>query len=106
MRAARTDSNQQSVIDALRQAGCIVEDTHRQGGGYPDLTACDPSGYVWLIEVKAPGGRLNARELAWHQDWLRCTRLIVVHSAEDALEQMGLTDSFWQETLHATPKEG
>jgi ribosomal protein S6 len=106
VRAARTDANQKDVTDALERAGCEVDDTHRLGGGFADLVVEDPSGYWWLVEVKSAKGKLNERERQWHDKHRRATRLIVVHSAEDALRQMGLDGSFWQETLHATPKEG
>jgi hypothetical protein len=55
-RAARSDSNQQEVVEALRRCGVQVEII-----GFPvDLLCCDQRGRVHLVEVKRSlHGRLN-----------------------------------------------
>ena len=102
----RTDANQSEIVQALRDAFCLVTDLHTVGSGCPDLLVLDPSGYWWLVEVKSARGKLNQAEREWHGRHLRAGRLIVVRSAEDALRQMGLDKSFWQETLCTTPNGG
>ena len=51
MRAARTDSNQSTIVRALESAGASVTLLHRVGEGCPDLLIAD-SGQWGLIEVK------------------------------------------------------
>lgn len=68
MKAARTDANHTAIAEALRWAGASVHNTHRVGGGYPDLTAAI-AGINLLIEVKTPTDKLNANERRFHADW-------------------------------------
>lgn len=85
--ARQTDATQAEIVSALRQAGCSVHDTHRVGGGFPDLVVWAPvAGTLHLLEVKTPGGRLSPiqREFAlrWPVDH--------VESAAQALRACGL----------------
>jgi hypothetical protein len=90
-RARRTDTNQAAIVEALRECGVMVHDTHEVGHGFPDLVAAI-GGDVYLIEVKAPEGKLNKREERWHDDWIEAARehLVVVRSPLEALEALGL----------------
>ena len=81
----RTDGNQAEIIGALELAGRRVQDLSRQGGGCPDLLVGTPSGRLVLLEVKMPGAVLNARELAWHLDWVGWP-VFVVYDVAYALE--------------------
>lgn len=92
-RAARTDSNQVAVVDALRQAGCVVTPTHTVGGGFPDLCVGfrDRAGHprIILIEVKdgdkVPSKRkLTEDERRWWNHWPGDA--YVVESAREAVE--------------------
>lgn len=84
MIAKRVDENQADIVQALRQAGRLVQDLHAVGRGVPDLLVCAPSGRLVLLEVKAPGGRLNERERLWHELWARAP-VVVVRTIEEAL---------------------
>lgn len=54
--AARTDSNQASIMAALRRAGCMVLSLHRVGDGCADLLVWSPfARELRLLEVKATG---------------------------------------------------
>lgn len=90
-RAARVDSNQAEIVDALRKAGCSVALLHQLGSGVPDLlVGCKgKDGPInLLMEVKDGNKspwerRLTADELEWHEGWRG--QVQVVESAEHAL---------------------
>ena len=85
--AARTDNTQVAIVSALRQAGCLVLDLHREGHGCPDLLAWSPvAGQLLLLEVKSPGGTLTADEREFGLVWPVC----VVRDPEQALRAVGL----------------
>lgn len=88
----RTDSNQQEIIDVLRQCGCSVFDTSALGDGFPDLVV-GRHGCNFLLEVKdgnkSPSRRrLTPAEEAFREAW-RGT-VYVVESVEDALQTVGV----------------
>lgn len=63
-RAARTDSNQQEVIDSLRKIGCRVHYIKEPVDlmvGFRDKTV--------LLEVKAEGGRLTKQQVQFIAEW-------------------------------------
>jgi hypothetical protein len=83
-------------VEALRDAGCVVESLHRVGGGVPDLLVGRrvASGVkLWLLEVKdgrrpPSERRLSERQIEWHRRWWGAP--IVVESVEDALRAVDL----------------
>ena len=90
--AARSDSNQQDIIDALRAAGASVFDTSRVGGGFPDLVVGFGGGIgitarTYLMEVKTVNGKLNKKQVKFHNEWRG--QVDIVRSAEDALKVIG-----------------
>ena len=95
-RAARTDPNQQTIINALKRAGCTVQDLSKVGGGCPDLLAAR-GGKMWLLEVKSPAGpkggcsakgqRLNGLQQMWAAGWR--APVAVVTSVDEALAAVG-----------------
>ena len=85
-RAARTDANQQAIIDALRKVGATVQPLHRQGEGVPDLLVAYRL-RNYLIEVKLPGEDLNARQRVWFEGWKG--QACVAHSPQEALLSIG-----------------
>ena len=91
--AARTDANQQEIVDALRSAGASVECLHAAGKGVPDLLVayygrCQCSNSVtMLMEVKMPDGTLNPRQKKWHAEWRG--QVAIVRSVEEALALIG-----------------
>ena len=85
-RAARTDANQQHIIDALRKAGATVQPLHTVGAGCPDLLV----GYRarnFMIEVKLPKETLNPLQRVWFEGWKG--QACVAHTAEEALLSIG-----------------
>ena len=92
-RAARTDANQQAVIDALRQVGATVHSLASIGNGCPDLLV----GFrerTFLMEVKDGSKppsekRLTPDQVVWHNKWTGGS-LSVVYSPENALKVIGV----------------
>jgi hypothetical protein len=68
-RAARVDSTQRAIVDALRQAGANVQPLHQLGGGIPDLLVALPTGETLLIECKSGKGKLTPDQVLWHGSW-------------------------------------
>ena len=87
MTAKRTDANQPQIVAELRKAGCSVQDLHTVGHGCPDILA-GYAGHTWCFEIKRDGGKLTPDEADWALRWHG--QYAVIHSAEEALEIMGL----------------
>lgn len=87
MSAKRTDANQAEIAAALRKAGCSVQDLHEVGHGCPDILV-GYAGHTWCFEIKVHGGKLTDDEHEWALRWHG--QYAVIHSAEEALEIMGL----------------
>lgn len=96
-RAARTDANQREIVQALRNAGCLVHDTSSVGGGFPDLVVKTPArgGFshrpsrVLLVEIKDGRKSPSARQLTEEQkrfatDW--GTHWCCVTSVDEAIK--------------------
>lgn len=62
----RTDLNQQSIVNALRQIGAHVVDTSEVGHGFPDLVV-GWRGQTYLIECKNGDRAPSARKLTSDQ---------------------------------------
>ena len=105
--ASRTDGNQREIVNALRQAGfsvCILSGAGRGGvPGAPDLVAGGPlrdGDYQqdtswsngmrqnWMMEVKAPGGKLTPAQVKWHAEGRG--QVAIVRSVDDALRVVGV----------------
>lgn len=90
-RAARTDSNQTEIVEALRAIGCSVQSLASVGQGVPDLLV----GFMkknFLLEVKdgdkSPSQRrLTTDELLWHNGWNG--KVAVVNNVKEALAAVG-----------------
>lgn len=92
-RAARTDANQQAVVDILRQVGATVHSLASMGGGCPDLLV-GYRGWTYLMEVKdgskTPSEtKLTPDQVIWHEEWTGGS-LYIVYSPEDALKRIGV----------------
>ena len=83
---SRVDRNQKEIVAALRSAGAAVQHLHTIGHGCPDLLVCYRK-QLYLIEVKAPGGRLTPDEQQFIANWPAAVS--VVHSTAEALEAIG-----------------
>ena len=82
MRAARSDENQQSIIDALRKIGARVKSTHMVGNGFPDLVIAFRRRTV-LLEVKMPGEGLTKEQIKFFAEWNG--ELHIARSPEEAV---------------------
>lgn len=83
-RAARRDSNEVQIVDALRAAGYTVQRLSEKG--CPDLLV-GGRGVNVLMEVKTgPAHKLTPDETAWHADWRG--QVAVVYDDVDALNVM------------------
>jgi Holliday junction resolvase len=85
-RAAKIDSNQPEIVEALRAIGASVATTHTAGKGFPDLVV----GYGavnYLLEIKdgslSPSARkLTSDQVEFHAAWRG--QIEVVESIDDA----------------------
>jgi len=91
-RAARTDSNQLAVVNALRSIGCEVAVTSQIGNGFPDLVV-GFRGKTLLLELKdgskPPSARLlTPAEDAFRSRWQRVSpgTYRIVESVKDAID--------------------
>ena len=72
-RAARTDANQQEIVDAFRGVGASVSITSACGDGFPDIVV-GKYGITVLVEIKDGAKPPSARKLTkdqvkFHEDW-------------------------------------
>jgi hypothetical protein len=81
----KRDSNEAPIVAALRAAGCAVQLLHGNTAGVADLLVCC-RGRLYLLEVKAPKGKLSPGQTAWH----RLFPVTVVTTVEQALGAVGL----------------
>ncbi|MBU1457007.1 MAG: hypothetical protein KKD01_20020 [Proteobacteria bacterium] len=85
--AAKTDANQQKIIDALRAAGATVECLSAVGSGCPDI-AVGYQGFTYFMEVKTNKGKLTPDQVEWHASWRG--QVAIVRSVDEALELIGV----------------
>lgn len=81
--AKRRDVNHSAIRDGLRAVGWSVYDAGSVGGDFPDLVV-GAAGLTFLVEVKAPRGRLSAGQSAFANSW-RGGPVIVARTTEDAI---------------------
>ena len=87
-KAAKTDSNQTEIVDALRQAGASVQSLAATGKGCPDLLV-GYQGINYLMEVKDGNKVPSAQKLTidqehWHSIWRGS--VYIVKSTNEALQ--------------------
>lgn len=86
--AARTDTNQIQIVEALRKAGRFVHVMSGVGGGFPDLLVAQPrTGRVYLLEVKDPKKKIKlteAQKKFW-KEW-PLSNLHIVRTIAESLE--------------------
>lgn len=86
-RAAKVDANQTEIVQALRQAGAVVQSLAAVGNGCPDLLV----GYrnrLFLLEVKdgskpPSAQKLTPDQVEWHRVWQG--HVVVVNGVESAI---------------------
>lgn len=86
-RAAKVDSNQSEIVQAMRRMGASVQHIHAVGKGCPDII-CGFRGVNLLVEVKdgdkpPSKRRLTPDEIEWHDLWRG--QVAIVESIDDAL---------------------
>ena len=92
-RAAKTDANQDQVVEALRVAGATVQSLAAVGQGVPDLLV-GFQGKTLLMEVKdgrkpPSARRLTEDQLKWHGAW-RGGPVAIVDGPDAALRMLGV----------------
>jgi Holliday junction resolvase len=90
---ARTDDNQNEIVQALRGVGASVAITSQLGSGFPDIVA-GYRGQNYLIEIKdgfkPPSKRkLTPDEQEFHDLWRGTVH--VANSVDEALAIIGAT---------------
>lgn len=90
-RAAKVDTNQPEIVQALRAVGASVAPTHMIGRGFPDIVV-GFRGVNFLLEIKdgdkPPSKRqLTADEAEWHEGWRG--HVHVVESVDEAYRAIG-----------------
>jgi hypothetical protein len=81
-RAAKVDTTQKGIVDALRDCGCRVLHLHRVGHGCPDLAVFFRNTWTFL-EVKSKGGKLTPAQENWHSHFHGAA--FIVTTPEEAL---------------------
>lgn len=85
--AARRDSNEKEIVQALRDLGASV--TYLNLPNAPDLLV----GYnfeTYLFEIKEKKGKLREGQIEWSKQW-RGKPTLVVRCLEDALKELGIS---------------
>ena len=83
-RAAKVDTTQKPIVDALRAdpVNAKVLHLHRVGHGCPDLAVYH--GKTWtFLECKSPGGKLTPAQENWHDHFAGAA--FIVTSPEEAV---------------------
>jgi hypothetical protein len=94
-RAAKVDDNHNDIVDALREAHCLVVSLAAVGKGVPDLLVCSPYFSIHesllLLEVKDGSKPPSARRLTKDEEAFRAAGwpVVVVTSVEEALKAVG-----------------
>jgi hypothetical protein len=87
-RAARTDSNQTEIVDALRKCGASVLSLAPLGNGVGDLLV-GARNLNFLLEVK-DGSKppLTPDQVGFHATWKG--QIVIVNSVDEALKAIGV----------------
>lgn len=92
-RHARLDSNQESIVTALRAVGCEVQSLASVGSGCADLLVAF-RGHWFVAEIKDGDKKLSAQkltpdEIKWHNKFGAKARVHTWHSVKEALWTVG-----------------
>ena len=83
MRNAKTDHNQNEIVQALRQVGATVVLLHKVGSGVPDLLV-GFRGVTYLLEGKQLKGKPNLLQERWYREW-NGRAPVIVKTVDDAI---------------------
>lgn len=78
-RALKRDANERALVNLLRRLGASVFLLHQ-----PVDLLVGYRGRTWLLEVKAPRGRLTAAQREFLGDW-RGSPVVVIRTEDDVL---------------------
>lgn len=79
------DANHGEITEALEDAGCIVTDLSKVGGGCPDLLVYRPAtGLLRLLEVKTRKGKLERSQ----EEFRRRVPTWIARTPREALEAL------------------
>lgn len=87
-RAAKIDVNQNEIVEYLRSVGASVAITSAIGKGFPDLVV-GWNGRNYLVEVKAPKGKLTEDQYTFAGHWKG--QIAIVRAIVDAADLLGIT---------------
>lgn len=89
-----SDANAKEIVAALREAGAVVYYWRAvsRTAGVPDLIVAW-SGVTWLLEVKAPGGKLSDKQEEFRAKW-RGGPIVTVRTIADAKAAIGMEPPF------------
>ncbi len=90
--AQRVDQNQEAIVQALRDIGASVYDTHSLGNGFPDIVV-GLAGVNYLFEIKNPDRDLSRRSLTLHEERFRLGwsgQVETIETWHDAFKIMGV----------------
>lgn len=93
--AAKVDTNQREIVNALRRIGAQVQPLHTIGKGCPDILVAH-RGQWYVAEIK-DGEKTKSKQVLTHDEseWHeRFGQVAIVHvwaSIEDALRALGVT---------------
>lgn len=85
--AAKRDSNEKQIIEALEGVGASV--TQISAKGVPDLLV-GYQGATYLMETKNKYGKLTPDQVAFMDTW-RGSPVLIVKTVKQALEALGVT---------------
>lgn len=88
-RNPRRDENEPEIVDALKQAGALVERVN--GAGIPDLLV-GYRGVLYLLEVKTLKGRLKPAQITFLEAWAGYPTISIVKTVDEALRAIGAID--------------
>jgi hypothetical protein len=78
------DANHSDVVGWYEELYCRVQDTHRVGGGFPDIVVKVPTKrgpIAALVEIKTLDGTLSRSQVRFIEEWGSC--VTVVSTRED-----------------------
>jgi hypothetical protein len=89
--AQRRDANERAIIDVLHSAGAFVMQMDKSAGF--DLLVIDRKKNIYIAEVKQPGRKFTAREVALFNVLREMGVMMhILHNEIEALRMIGVQD--------------
>ena len=84
---SKKDKNHKEIVDALVEIpGVSVFETHRIGGGFPDIVV-GFRGETYLVEIKSANGKLTGPERDFFDNWTG--HVTIGRTLDDILDAIG-----------------